>query len=111
MLNKLRQTAISKDSKYVTTQSTYLYHDDYQLFYRKGSVLVGLSGQGAERNIAPYDLTIPGTKYTTGDVLVEILTCERVTAGAGQVVVTMKNGAPVVLYPMAMLAGSGICGL
>jgi len=109
--NKLRHLAISKDKNYVTTLATYLYHDDYQLFYKKGSVLVGLNGQGAERNIADYEMRIQGTKYQVGESLIEVLTCEGLVSGKGEVVVRMKNGAPVVVYPKRLLRGSGICGL
>lgn len=110
-LNKLRQNAISNDPKYVTTLATYLYHDDYQLFYQKGLVLVGLSGQGAERKIAPYEMIIQGTRYSPGEGLIEILSCSDIIAGSGQVAVIMKDGAPVVVYPKALLVESGICGL
>lgn len=110
-LNKLRQIAISNDPKYVTTLARYLYHDDYQLFYQKGSMLVGLSGQGTDRNIAPYEMVISGIKYRPGEALIEVLTCSGIIAGSRQVAVIMKKGVPVVLYPKALLEGSGICGL
>ena len=110
-LNKLRQIAISKDSKYLTTLSRYLYHDDYQLFYQKGLILVGLNGQGTDRKIPPYHQTIHGTPYSHGEMLVEILSCRSTIAGAGQVVVTMQNGVPIVLYPKVLLVGSGVCGI
>jgi alpha-amylase len=110
-LNKLRQVAISKDQTFVTTLATYLYHDDYQLFYQKGSIFVGLSGQGANRNIAPYEMIIQGTKYTPGQALIEILSCSGIIAGSGKVMVIMKNGEPVVVCPREWLLGSGICGL
>ena len=110
-LNKLRNTAISKDRKYTTTLATYLYHDDAQLFYQKGSLLVGLNGNGAERKIAPYVMPIHGTKYRGGEALIEVMGCKSTTAGSrGQVLATMENGAPVVFYPKAKLIGSGICG-
>jgi len=110
-LNKVRRVAISKDSKFVTTLSSYLYHDDFQIFYQKGQLLVGLNGQSKQRNVSPYDLTVQGTTYVAGDVLVEVLSCQSVTAGSGQVVVNMKDGAPVVLLPKTVLSGSGICNL
>ena len=110
-LNKLRQLAISKDSTFATTVSKYLYHDDYQLFYQKGQLLVGLNGQSKSRNISPYEITIEGSPYTAGQALTEILSCQSVTAASGQVVVTMKDGAPVVFYPTSALKGSGICNL
>jgi alpha-amylase len=111
LLNKLRQVAISKDPKFITTHSSYIYHDDYQLFYQKRKLLVGLNGQGKDRGIAPYDLTLHGTPYTAGETLVDVIACESTIAGNGQVVVRMKDGAPVVLYPKSLLAGSGICRL
>lgn len=110
-LNNLRLTAISQDPKFIMKQSVFLYHDDYQLFYQKGQVLVGLSGQSSERKILPYFQIVRGTTYSPGEPLIEILTCGSAIAGPGQVVVTMRNGAPVVLYPRERLAGTGICGL
>ena len=109
-LNKLRSTEISKNPKYVTTRATYLYNDSYQLFYQKGNILVGLNGQGEQRNIPPYELTVQKTTYSAADALIEILSCANVTPGAGGVTVTMQNGAPVVLYPKSKLIGTGICG-
>ena len=109
-LNKLRFLAIKQSSTWVTTPASYLYNDDYQLFYQKGSMLVGLNGQSTGRNVAPYTITIQGTPYTSGETLMEILTCTTFTAGAGSIDVMMKNGAPVVLYPASSLTGSGICG-
>lgn len=110
-LNKLRQIAISQDQKFITTHSSYIYHDDYQLFYQKRKLLVGLNGQGTGRGIAPYDLTLHGTPYMPGETLIDVISCKNVVAGNGQVVVTMKDGAPVVLYPKSLLAGSQICRL
>jgi alpha-amylase len=110
-LNKLRQLAISKDPKFITTQSKYLYNDDYQLYYQKGSLLVGLNGQGAQRKVAPYDQTIQGTTYTAGEVLIEVISCGSINAGSGQITVNIKDGAPIALYPKTSLVGSGICGL
>jgi hypothetical protein len=111
LLNKVRQVANSKDPKFATTLSTYLTHDNFQLFYQKGQLLVGLNGQSSERNVGPYDLTVQGTKYAPGETLLEILSCQSVNAGSGEVVVTMKKGAPVVFYPKVSLTGSGICEL
>lgn len=110
-LNTLRQLAIFQDPKFIITHSSYIYHDDYQLFYLRRKLLVGLNGQGKDRNIAPYDLTVHGTPYTVGETLTDVISCEDVIAGNGQVVVRMKDGAPVVLYPKMLLAGSGICHL
>jgi alpha-amylase len=111
-LNKIRSLAILADRKYVTTLAKYLYHDDVQLFYQKGSILVGLNGNGAERKIAPYVMLIHGTTYADGEPLIEVLGCESTTAkAASQVMARMKNGAPVVFYPKKHLVGSGICGM
>jgi alpha-amylase len=110
-LNAVRQVAMSTDEKFAKSESVLLYHDDYQMFYRKRDLLVGLNGQGTGRKIARYDLRVRGTKYSAGEVLVEVLSCERVVSGRGEVVVRMKNGDPVVLYPVALLKGTGICGL
>jgi alpha-amylase len=110
-LNKLRQIAISNDPKFAVTLSQYLYHDDFQIFYQKGQLLVGLSGQSKIRNVSAYDITIQGTTYKPGEVLLEALSCQSLTVGAGPVVVNMKDGAPVVLFPKSALTGSGICNL
>ena len=110
-LNKVRQTAISQDPKFLTTLSNYLYQDDYQLFYQKGQLLVGLNGQTQSRNVAAYDITIQGTSYPVSTPLVEVLSCQNVVAGTGEVTVHMQNGAPVVFLPVSALMGSGICSL
>ena len=111
MLNKLRHVAMSKEPRYIITESTYTYHDENLIFYQKGSMLVGLNGHGTESNVEPYKKTIKFKHYATGDALVEVLSCADIVAGPGQVVVNIKDGAPIVLYPGTLLAGSGICGL
>ena len=72
---------------------------------------MGVNGQGQDRSIASYEMRIRGTTYAPGTELMEVLACERVVAGREEVIVLMKNGDPVVLYPLALLKGSGICGL
>jgi hypothetical protein len=110
-LNRLRQLAISQDPKFIVTLSKHLYHDDYQLFYRKGRLLVGLSGQGSLREVPPYELIVQGTRFPSGQELIDVLTCESIITGHGELKVTMKNGMPVVFYPKRLLVKSGICGL
>ena len=102
---------MSKEPRYIITESTYTYHDENLIFYQKGSMLVGLNGHGTESNIEPYEKTIKLKHHTTGDALVEVLSCADVVVRLGQVVVNIKDGAPIVLYPGRLLAGSGICGL
>lgn len=110
MLNKLRQVAMSKEPRYITTESRYTYHDENLIFYQKGSMLVGLNGHGKDSNVEPYKKAITAKCYASGDQLVEVLSCTNVVAGRGQVVVNIKDGASIILYRKALLAGSGICG-
>jgi len=72
---------------------------------------VGLNGQGQGRSIASYEMRIRGTAYPFGTELMEVLACEKVVAGREEVIVLMKNGDPVVFYPLILLKGTGICGL
>jgi hypothetical protein len=54
---------------------------------------------------------VHGTPYTSGETLIDVISCEDVMPGNGYVVVRMKDGAPVVLYPKLLLVGSGVCRL
>ena len=102
---------MSKEPRYITTESTYLFHDENLIFYQKGSVLVGLNGHGAQSAVEPYEKTIKTRSYASGEALVEVLSCDNIVAGSRQVKIVIKGGASVVLYPRASLVGSGICNL
>ena len=114
-LNQVRNRAIAQGSDYLTYQAWPTYSDANTIVVRKGfdgNQIVGVfSNKGAGGN--SYTLNVPAadTGFTAGEQVVEILGCTTITAdGSGNVAVPMAQGLPRVLYPLAKVTGSGICG-
>lgn len=114
-LNSVRRTAINVASPgaYSTAKSSFFYIDNHSVGIRKGPdgsqivYVVSNVGSGAEQT--PLDLgTAHG--YASGTQLMDVVACSTVTVGnAGDLKITLAGGAPQVLFPVAYLAGTGVC--
>jgi len=112
-LNSLRNWAIKVDSGYTTYKLYPIYQDSSTIATRKGTD--GTQMIGVFSNLgsggSTYTLTLSGTGYTSGQVVMEIFTCTEVTTdSSGNIAVPMASGLPRVFYPVSALSGSGICG-
>ncbi|KAK3394848.1 glycoside hydrolase family 13 protein [Podospora didyma] len=114
-LNQLRARAISQSASYVTYQAYPIYSDSHTIAMRKGSsgyqVVSILTNIGSSSSAA---ISLPSsvTAFSANQVLVDVMNCTVLTTdSSGGLVVSLLLGIPRVLYPMARLAGSGICPL
>lgn len=109
-LNALRKTAIASSSTsddYLTYRAWPIYTDTTTLALRKGPIVTILSNKGSIGDA--YTQVIPAG-YSAGEQVAEVLSCEVLTAdGNGGVEVSMGDGRPKVVVPVALLEGSGIC--
>lgn len=111
-LNGIRNYAMTKDSAYTTTQTKVVYSDSSTIVMSKGTageqvvaVLSNLGDAGSS-----YNLTLSKTGYTSGQVVVDVLSCDSVTVdSSGDISVPMAGGLPRVYYPLSALSGSDIC--
>lgn len=111
-LNGIRNWAMSVNGSYLTSLSDVVYSDSSTIVMSKGtpgnlvmSVLGNLGVTGSS-----YTLKLNGTGFRVGEMVVDVLTCDTVTAdGSGNIAVPMADGLPRVYYPVAALDGSGIC--
>ncbi|KAK7535280.1 glycoside hydrolase superfamily [Phyllosticta citribraziliensis] len=113
-VNQIRNHALYVDAAYLTYKNYPIYSDANTLALRKGfdgaQVVAVLSNRGESG--AAYTLNLGSTGWSSGDLVVEVLTCATLTtASDGSVPVPMESGLPRVLYPRDKLSGSGICGL
>ncbi|MCJ1313256.1 hypothetical protein MMC25_006933 [Agyrium rufum] len=113
-VNQARNHAIFKDDTYLTYMAYPIYSDSSTIAMRKGfdgNQIVGVfSNKGAAG--ASYTLTLGNTGITAGEIVMEMITCAKVTVdGSGNVAVPMAQGLPRIYYPAAQLVGSGICSL
>jgi len=113
-INQIRNQAIYADSTYITYNTQPVYQDLNTIAIRKGvtgkqmiSVFSNLGAGGATYSLG---LSPAVTGYAPSFALIEITTCTAYTTdAAGYLSVAMTNGLPTVFYPLALLAGSGIC--
>ena len=75
-----------------------------------GQIVAVFSNKGSDG--ANYTQAIGSvTGFATGSTVIEILACQNVTIdNGGNLNVEMGQGQPMIFYPAAQLAGSGICG-
>ena len=112
-LNKLRNQAISIDSKYVTEHSTELYLDSATMATRKGPDAVQIvsvfSNQGEKGG--KYDLSVGPDAYKEGTEVIEVFTCKKSRANeGGNVTAAMESGEPRAFFPTSHMDGTGLCG-
>jgi alpha-amylase len=111
--NQIRNHALFVDGDWLTYQNWVIYSDSANVAMRKGydgyQTITVLTNKGA--NSADYTLSVTKTGYDSGTKVVDILTCEALTAGAdGSLKVPMTQGLPKIYYPLELLDCSGICG-
>lgn len=115
-INRLRSfMASSRDESGrspITTPLTSLYKDQTAWVYSKGPLLVALSSDGSSgSNI--QTLEIASTQFPPNTRLVDILSCNTSSVvkvrDKGSLRLSLKDGKPAVLYPVDLLATSGIC--
>jgi alpha-amylase len=113
-LNQIRSRAVAQDSAYVTYKAVPSQPETNTIVLRKGSAgaqVVGVfSNRGASG--ATYTLTVSASNsgFVANQALVEVLGCTAYTTdSSGNIAVAMAGGLPLVFYPAAQLAGSGIC--
>jgi len=112
-LNRIRNRAIYMDPAYLSYKNEPIYSDSTTIAMRKGfngnQVVTVLSNQGSSG--PSYTFLLGNTGHTSGQQLVEVLTCSSVIVdGNGNIPVSMNQGMPRVFYPAHQLSGSGICG-
>ncbi|KAJ5901399.1 hypothetical protein N7504_007393 [Penicillium tannophilum] len=111
--NKIRTLAISADSSYITTLNAPFYQDSHTIAMKKGSssspVITVLSNYGTSGS--SYSLSLSGSGYSSGTVLMEMYTCTSVTVdSSGNIAVPMASGLPRVFMLSSSVSGSGLCG-
>nr|ADQ44918.1 alpha-amylase [Schwanniomyces occidentalis] len=110
-LNQIRNQAIKKDSAYSTYKSSVVSSSDHYIATRKGSdanqlisIFNNLGSNGSQ------DITVSNTGYSSGDKVIDIISCNSVSAGDfGSLSVSISGGMPQVYAPSSVLSGSGIC--
>lgn len=115
-VNQIRNHAIFvAGTDYLNYKATAIKINDYALALRKGqqgAQVVGVFSNMGNTGTA-YTVTLNGsdTGFRSGEQVVEVMGCGKLTAdGSGNVAVQITAG-PRVLFPQAKLAGSGICSL
>lgn len=111
--NQIRNHALFVDGDWLTYQNWVVYSDSANVAMRKGydgyQTITVLTNKGA--NSADYTLSVIKAGYDSGTKVVDILTCEALTAGAdGGLRVPITQGLPKIYYPLELLDCSGICG-
>jgi alpha-amylase len=112
-VNQIRNLAMSQDPSFVDYMAVPVYNDATTIAMRKGfdgHQIVGVfSNQGSGG--ASYSLSVPGTGFTSGAAVTEVLGCSSATVGGnGSIDVPMGAGAPKIFYATSNLKGSGVCG-
>ncbi len=98
-INQIRNQAVYLSSGYVTYKAWILYSDSNTIATRKGfdgnQIISVFTNKGANGN--SYTLTLGNTGYTSGELVMEILTCTAVTVdNSGNLAVPMGQGLPKV---------------
>lgn len=96
-----------------SSQNAPFYQDSHTLAMKKGSssspVITVLSNYGASGS--SYTLSLSGSGYSSGTVLMEMYTCTSVTVdSSGNIAVPMASGLPRVFMLSSSVSGSGLCG-
>ena len=110
-LNAIRKQAIAKDNTYLTTKNSVVYNEANVIAMKKGSIVTVLTNAGANAGSSTVTLADSATGYSANEQIMNVLRCTTLTvASGGDLVVPMSTGRPLVLFPLATLNGSGICG-
>lgn len=104
----MRNVAIASNANYLTYKAWIIYSDDSVIAMRKGDpdqMIIVVNNQGSGGG--SYTLSLGNTGFTSGQSVLEILTCTTVTVdGSGNLPVQMGQGAPKVYQA---LRSSTIC--
>ncbi|RDX40957.1 glycoside hydrolase family 13 protein [Lentinus brumalis] len=110
ILNEARRLAIAANTSFLTTAALLYAVSESTLAVSKPPLLALLTNVG---NISTAATTwnVPDAGYPANEVLVDVLTCNKVTADkSGGVLVHASSGEPQVLLPTSALSASGsIC--
>jgi alpha-amylase len=109
-VNKLRNHAIKLSSDYLIQAEPPLFVDVNHFCMKKGptgsQIVFCINNQSSKG--PNYEISVGG--FTTGEQVVEVLTCTTVTAQSnGNVTAYMGAGEPKVFFPAKALEGSGLC--
>lgn len=97
-LNQVRNVAIAVEQNYLTYKALIIHSDSSVIAMRKGeqnpmTIVVNNQGSGG----GSYTLSLGNTGYTSGEAVVEILSCTTVIVDSdGNLPVPMNQGAPKV---------------
>ena len=112
-LNAVRARAIAQDKNYLPSKAAIIHADQRTVAFRKGpdgAQLVSAYANVGAGNTFAFTLSANQTGFKAGDKLLELTRCNATTVGAdGNLAVLSTTGEPLVYYPVAQLAGSGIC--
>ncbi|KAI5241351.1 alpha-amylase [Aureobasidium subglaciale] len=111
--NQIRSHALYVDADWLTYKNWVIYSNSNNVAMRKGydgyQTITVLTNNGAGSE--DYTLSVTNTGYTNGMTVVDVLSCEVLSAGTdGTLAVPMSQGLPKIYYPVELLDCSGICG-
>lgn len=115
-VNQIRNQAIFADNPYLTYNAYPTYSDTNTIVMRKGYTnrqVVGVfSNLGSYGPSYTLTLSFDDTGFLASQSVTEILTCTAYSTDySSDLAVPMAGGLPLIFYPTAALAGSGVCGL
>ncbi|TLD34659.1 putative alpha-amylase a type-1 2 protein [Venturia nashicola] len=111
-LNKLRAWAGQNDTDHWISRTTVFWTEDNYMAFRRGSsksqIVSILTNNGG--NSTTPEVKVERSGFAPGTILMDIVACKEVAVGQDGVLrVTMADGNPKVLFPVALLGSSGIC--
>ncbi|KAL4925571.1 alpha-amylase [Aspergillus undulatus] len=112
-LNAIRKHAIRIDPDYYIDYNTYtVFRGWYEIAFRKGregrQIIMVLSTKGSNGDSYTINMT---NAFQPSVVVRDVLSCRTWTVSeTGVLRLDMNNGEPRVLFPEAMMRGSGLCG-
>ena len=108
-MNQIRNWAIQQSSTYTTYKNIVLNYSDNQMSMSKDVIRSILTFAGVNQASGSY--TTDGAGFSSGDTVVDLISCKTYTASsAGEVTADVGAGAMVVMMTASFLAGSTMCG-
>ncbi|TRM63224.1 glycoside hydrolase family 13 protein [Schizophyllum amplum] len=107
-LNAARKSAMSADESFLTTKMSFISQSDIGAMAISKPPLLGLFTNTGSNGSASF--SVEGV-YDAGETLVDVLTCNAITADdSGKVSASASGGMPQVLIPASSLKSSyGVC--
>ncbi|KAI0713053.1 glycoside hydrolase family 13 protein [Cerioporus squamosus] len=107
ILNEARRLAIAANTSFLTSSARLYAVSESTLAVSKPPLLALLTNVGNDSS-ASTTWNVPDAGYPANEVLVDVLTCSKVTAdNGGGVLVHASSGEPQVLLPTSALSASG----